>query len=183
MKPLAALATVLEKATALRVKGPKCVAVPMRASQVPTVEGALRAQPVFVRSRVSLSAVYLGVAIGSESRPEIWRAASLKFWERTSEIVHSSWSQTDRVCHFQVRAVSVLRYLLSLRAPPPEVCKLYQRACQRIWKTPFNAVPSVAMDHARQLGFASVADIRLVSQASRIAVILRSEVFAVAESD
>lgn len=96
-RPLAAAAVVLQRATGLRMKGSKCLAIPCRESDAQRIADALAATNVFGESSVVEAARYLGVTIGPRSGASQWRDAIAKFWERTVDIVQSSWSQSERV--------------------------------------------------------------------------------------
>lgn len=176
-RPLAAAATVLQRATGLRMKGSKCLAVACRAGDAPDIAAALDATCVFRHSSVVESARYLGVTIGPDSDASQCRGAIDKFWERTVDVVQGSWSQSERVRLFRIRAVSVLRYLLSFRAPSEELVRVYSRACQTLWKIPFNSIPTAAMSAVGELGLLAVPNLEDLSRASRVANVLRSCLF------
>lgn len=176
-RPLAAAAVVLQRATGLRMKGSKCLAIPCRGSDAGRISDALVATSVFAESRVVDSARYLGVTLGPSGDESQWRDAIAKFWERTVDLVQSSWSQSERIRLFRIRAVSVLRYLWGFRPPSEEVVRVYSRACQKPWKVPFNSIPTAAMCAVGELGLVSVPWLDDLSRASRIANVLRSEVF------
>lgn len=143
----------------------------------PLIEEALRKSPVFSESRVELSAPYLGVCMGPAGASSVRDAAIAKFWERTIDIVQSSWSQSERNRLFLIRVVSVLRYLLGFRRPSAELQRVYNRACQKVWKIPFNSVPSAAMHEVGRLGLVKVPRLEDIGRAARFAAILRSAVF------
>lgn len=176
-RPLAAAAVVLQRATGLRMKGSKCVAIPCREGDTERIADALAATSVFGDSSVAQSARYLGITLGPRGDASQSRDALAKFWERTVDIVQSSWSQSERIRIFKIRAVSVLRYLLGFRPPSEELIRVYSRACQRLWKVPFNSIPTAAMSAVGEVGLVAVPCLEDLGCASRVANVMLSKVF------
>lgn len=107
---LGVVTQVLERASALKLKPEKCVAVPLRTADAEAARSVVARAPALAGARIVGRAVYLGIAVGPDSAPDVWSSALTKYCDRVSEACGGRWSR--------------------LRA----------RALQRIWKVPFNSI-------------------------------------------
>lgn len=124
-----------EAATGLKLKGPKCILIPLFADLRDIVPWATALSGVEGMC-VSGFGRYLGVEIGPAAHLHQWDAVLRKASARIGEIRAGGRSLSARVFMFKTCIASLFAYKAQFASIPSSVHKFYRQAAQRITKAP-----------------------------------------------
>jgi endonuclease/exonuclease/phosphatase family metal-dependent hydrolase len=179
---LAALFTLLERATAMKLNPTKCVLIPLgRQTPEEIKKHIVDRIPALCGALVQWHGRYLGFMVGPAADQTRWDTAAAKYWQRSMASRDVGGGFFHNVLHYSIYGTSVLGYMMQYASLPKMVLQMETRILQYLTHGPWNAIPSAALMSLCDLGFPKEpASLAITNRAAMLRAATASAAFPIA---